>query len=408
MFKRSLGFKVKKAIARSPVVLLTGARQSGKTTLIKEIGQEQGYSYVSFDDMRHLSAAKNDPIGFLAGLSKPIILDEVQRMPELFLAIKQDVDENRIAGRYLLTGSANPLLIPKLGDSLAGRMEILELFPLSAGEIEDRQENCIEWLFSNEVPKAVIPITKDALYQKILTGGYPSVQGLNSEDRDAWFASYITTILHRDVQDLAQIAGLTELPRLLQLLATRVGNLLNVADISRTSGIATTTLHRYLALLQTVFLVNLQQPWSSNLGKRLIKAPKMYLVDTGLLSFLLDVSAARAELNPQLMGAIVENFVHAELLKQATWNTVRLHQYHMRTQTGIEIDIVLENTAGKLVGIEIKNSQTVSASDFKGLSYLQQEAKTAFHRGIVLYTGSEIVPFGPQLYALPMCALWQY
>jgi len=408
MYKRNLAVKVEKALKRSPVVLITGARQSGKTTLIKSVGQERGYSYVSFDDVRYLSAAKSDPIGFIAGLQKPVILDEVQRMPELFLAIKQDVDEHRIPGRYALTGSANPLLIPRLGDSLAGRMEILELFPLSAGEIVGRQETFIEWLFNDDAPKAVIPIAKQDLYRTIITGGYPSVQTLNQEDRDAWFSGYITTILHRDVQELAQITGLTDLPRLLQLLATRVGNVLNVADISRTSGIATSTLHRYLALLQTVFLVNLQQPWSSNLGKRLIKSPKTYLVDTGLLSFLLDLNLEKAMVNPQPMGALVENFVQAELLKQATWNNVRMHQYHLRTQTGVEVDIVLEDASGKLVGIEVKNSQTVSASDFKGLMYLQEEAKSIFHRGIVFYSGSEIVPFGPNLYALPMSALWNF
>jgi len=408
MYRRNITSKIQKALARSPVVLVTGARQSGKTTLMKQIGQERDYSYISFDDVRYLSAAKSDPIGFIAGLKKPVILDEVQRVPEIFLAIKQDVDQHRIPGRYALTGSANPLLIPRLGDSLAGRMEILELFPLSRGEIEGRQETFIEWLFSSEALKVVMPTTKQDFYHTIITGGYPPVQNLNQEDRDAWFSSYITTILQRDVQDLANITGLTELPRLLQLLATRVGNVLNVADISRTSGIATSTLHRYLALLQTVFLLNLQLPWSSNIGKRLIKSPKPYLVDTGLLSFLLDLSVEKAFANPQLMGMVVENFVQAELLKQATWNMVRMHQYHMRTQTGVEIDIVLENVAGNLVGIEIKNSQTVSMSDFKGLVYLQEETKTLFHRGIVLYTGSEVIPFGVNLYALPINALWQF
>jgi uncharacterized protein len=404
--------QLERALARSPVVLLTGARQTGKTTLIKEIGQDASYTYVTFDDLRFLSAAKHDPIGFIAGLQKPVILDEVQRVPEIFLAIKHDVDEHRVAGRYALTGSASPLLIPRLGDSLAGRMEIFELFPLSQGELLGRVEVFIDRAFNGQVPLvSPEPISKKnlkkSLYEKVIMGGYPLVQNLDQEGRDSWFNSYITTILQRDVRELAHIAGLSELPHLLRILATRVGQLLNVAELARTSGIASSTLHRYLTLLETIFIIYFQPPWSANLGKRLVKAPKTYLVDTGLVSFLLGIDLERALGDGKLMGSVLENFVLAELYKQATWSTTRVKTYYFRTVTGIEVDIVLEDQAGHSIGIEVKSSDTVSSSDFKGLRYLEEAIGKNFIRGILLYTGSEYVPFSPTLCAVPITSLWE-
>lgn len=408
IFKRNIEKKLEKALSRSPVTLLTGARQTGKTTLIKRLGKERGYSYITFDDIRFLSAAKNDPVGFIKGLVNPVILDEVQRVPEIFLAIKQDVDENRVPGRFALTGSANPLLIPRLGDSLAGRMEILELFPLSQGELLSIEDKFVDWLFSNTPPLIPLALSKQELYHKIIIGGYPLVQDVDRESSDAWFNSYVAALLQRDVQDLAHISGLTELPHLLQLLATRAGNLLNGAELSRTSSIATTTLHRYVTLLKTLFLVYFQLPWSTNLGKRLVKAPKTYFVDTGLLSFLLNLQLDKAISEQQLMRGLLENFVQSEIIKQLTWSSTRAISYHFRTQTGIEVDIVLESAAGQIVGIEVKNSQTVTAQDFKSLIYLQEITNTKFIKGIVLYTGAEVIPFGSQLYALPISSLWAH
>ncbi len=406
MFKRNITETLKEALDRSPVVLLTGPRQSGKTTLMKEIGKEKNYHYVSFDDIRYLSAAQLDPIGFIEKLKKPVILDEVQRVPEIFLTIKKDVDENRIPGRYALTGSANPLLIPQLGDSLAGRMEILQLFPLSQGELLNKKDEFIDHVFNNEQPAPSSILNVDELYEKITIGGYPSVQTMNAASRESWFNSYITTLLQRDIKEISQITGLTDFPLLLNILAVRAGNLLNVAELSRVSGIPSTTLHRYLILLDTLFLTYLQPPWSTNIEKRFVKTPKVYLTDTGVLSFLLGTHVMRTSLEGRNLGPIVENFVAAELKKQATWNRTRVRPFHFRTSTGIEVDIVLQNAAGNLVGIEVKNNRTVTAQDFKGLKQLQEISKTKFIQGIVLYTGSEIIPFGQRLFALPINSLW--
>ncbi len=405
-FRRNSKPKLEKALKISPVVLLTGARQTGKTTLMNEVAQDRGYFSASFDDLSILSAAKADPMGFVARLPKPVILDEVQRVPELFLAIKYDVDQHREPGRFALTGSTNPLLIPKLGDSLAGRMIILTLLPLSQGELLGRKEVFIDRLFKGEVPYKADNLSRQELYERILKGGYPAVQAFGEEERRLWFNSYITALLQKDVQDLAHVTALAEFPRILQLLATRAANLLNVAELSRAVGIPNTTLHRYLSLLEALFIVCLLQPWSVNIGKRLVKSSKLYLIDSGILAYLLGIDTERAAIDGKLMGSIVENFVVMELKKQASWSTTQVQLFHFRTQTGVEVDLVLEDAAGRIIGIEIKSSSTVTQQDFKGLRYLQESAQERFMAGIVLYTGSQSIPFGGNFYALPITSLW--
>ncbi|MFH1832277.1 MAG: ATP-binding protein [bacterium] len=406
-FNRNITQKLQAALSRSPVVLLTGARQTGKTTLIKHLFVQKGYTYVTFDDVRYLSAAKNDPIGFLKDLPKPTVLDEVQRVPELFLSIKHYVDENRVPGLFILTGSANPLLIPNLGDSLAGRMEIVELFPLSQGEIAHKKENFIQNIFAANIQGlSVGDGSREELAKKLVTGGFPQVQTYDSDGREAWFNAYLTTILQRDVKDLARIEGLTLLPNLLELIATRVGSLLNVAELARTSGISTSTLHRYLTLLETLYLITLQAPWSTHLGKRLVKAPKIYLVDAGIQLHLLSADKQRILTDTNMLGKVVENFIITEILKQISWADVRVRLYHYRTDSGVEVDIILENASGNVVGIEIKSGGTIISDDFKGLRSVQQDCGDKFVAGIVLYSGVDKIPFGNNLWAVPISTLW--
>lgn len=407
-FERNIRFKLENALSFSPVVLLTGARQTGKTTLVKDLARTRGHTYITFDEMEIFNAAKNDPVGFINTLPKPIIIDEVQRVPELFLAIKKDVDENRTPGRYILTGSANPLLIPRLGDSLAGRMVILPMYSLSQGELTGVIEKFIDFAFSDEKPllQTKKSIAKSELYALIFKGGYPSVQGLDQGELPIWFESYMTTILYRDVQDLAHITGLSEFPKLLRVLATRVGNLLNIADISRSIDIPPTTLHRYFVLLQTLYITYLAQPWFINMGKRLTKTPKIYLLDSGFLSYLLGVNAQRAQLDAPLMGGLLENFVVAQLLKQASWNTSQVNFYHYRTVSGIEVDIIIENYDGRVVALEVKSAETVCLDDIKNIKTLQEELGERFFRGIVLYAGDKIIPYGNNIYAMPIVSLW--
>ncbi len=408
MIKRNIEQTLEKALKRSRVVLLNGARQVGKTTLTLGIANKKKYTYLTFDDEITYLSAKENISQFISGIEKPVIIDEVQRIPEIFLAIKRDVDQNPIPGRYLLTGSANPLLIPKMADSLAGRMEVINIMPLSQGEINNTKEHFIDKIFSNS--KLTAPkkkISKKSLYKKILHGGYPGIQNFDPEDSEAWMRNYLNLILQKDIKDLAQIEKLTEMPNLLRILAARSSNLLNVAEISRETKMVSKTVHRYLALLETIFLINTQHSWSTNISQRFIKSPKLYLIDSGLLAYLLDTNLEKALSNSTHMGRIVENFVVGELNKQATWNKTIIQNYHCRTTQGEEVDIVLEDRSGNIVGIEIKNSEKLKSDHFKGLKYLRDKVKHKFLKGILLYSGSSYLQFDKDLYALPINSLWE-
>jgi predicted AAA+ superfamily ATPase len=409
MYKRNIITKLKKALTRSPVTLLLGARQTGKTTLIREVAGEKEYHYVSLDDIRFLSAAQHDPIGFLADMPKPLVIDEVQRVPELFLAIKHDVDLNRRPGRYVLTGSANPLLIPRIGDSLAGRVEIITLYPLSQGEFNNHVDSFIDTVWDAESFSGykIKPCSRQELYTKILTGGYPSAQNIDEEDQQAWFNNYITTIIQKDVLDLSGIEALNAMPRLLSVLAMHAGSLLNASELSRQVGIPHSTLSRYLVLLKTIFLTFSQEPWHANFIRRIMKSPKSYFVDTGLLSWLSMMTLQRMRDMPVAVGPLLENFVMSELLKQETWNKTPVRLYHFRTADGSkEVDIILERFDGKIIGIEVKATATPTLKDAQGLIYLKEQTNN-WHRGIILYTGDQIVPLAEGITALPVSFLWQ-
>lgn len=407
MFYRHITPKVEDALKDTPVVLINGARQIGKSTLVENLKYSQKINYHTLDNLNTLEAAKTDPLYFIQSNTTLMVIDEIQKAPELFPVIKEAVDKNRKPGQFLLTGSANVLLLPKVSESLSGRMEIINMWPLSLGEILNKKDLFVDRIFSKNLTfPSFTQIEKKELLSRILDGGYPEVLTRETEARKhAWFKSYITTLLQRDVRDLANIEGLTLLPRLLSLIATRSASLINYAELSRSSSISQTTLTRYLTLLQTVFLIYTLLPWSGNLSKRLVKAPKIYLNDTGLLSYLLGISQTRLQDEPHLTGFLLENFVATELKKQLTWNNTQAELFHYRTQSGQEIDLILENTQGQCVGIEVKSSSTVSQQDFKTLVAFADENKKVFLRGIVLYTGTQILPFGKDLHAIPISAI---
>ncbi len=409
MIKRHITPFLLEALSDTPVVLLNGPRQAGKSTLTQWVASHgHPAQYVTLDDATTLAAAKNDPQGFLTRLEGPVVIDEIQRVPELFLAIKAHVDRDRKPGRFLLTGSADVLLLPRLAESLAGRMEILTLWPFSQGEIEKTQEGFIDALFSRSLPRLKkAQVQWPETIQRVLRGGYPEILDRPAESRQAaWFGSYITTILQRDVRDMSHIEGLTTFPRLLALLASRAASLVNFSELSRSSAIPQSTLKRYMTILETTFLVQTLPPWSWNLSKRLVKAPKLVIADTGLMAHLLGLNKERLLQNPILTGHVLENFVVMELKKQLGWNQTKTQLFHFRTQTGQEVDMILEDLSGRIVGIEVKASATVAADDFKGLRLLHESVGKRFLRGIILYAGLESAAFGSELYALPISALW--
>lgn len=416
MHPRHITPRLHAALQDTPVVVLNGARQSGKSTLAQSLlGPAASASgsvrrYLTLDDAVVLNAASSDPSGFIQGLPSPVTLDEVQRAPELFLAIKAAVDRDRTPGRFLLTGSADVMLLPGIADSLAGRVEILSLWPLSCAEqADDAGLNRADWLFAGNLQASLqVPACeRDALIGRLVAGGFPdAITRANPLRRAAWFDSYVQTVLQRDVRDLAHVEQLTEIPNLLQLLATRSATLLNFAEVSRASNLPQSTLKRYFSLLELLFLVVRLPAWERNAGKRLVKAPKVFLPDSGLLCHLTGQTSSNLTSKTGLPGSLVETFVLAELLKHVAFTDLGLTLWHYRTQNQIEVDFVLENRAGELVGIEVKAGATVSAGDFRGLRHLQETEAGRFRRGFVLYAGREIVPFGDQLWAMPLSMWW--
>ncbi|MGD0538315.1 MAG: ATP-binding protein [Verrucomicrobiota bacterium] len=392
----------------TPVVLLNGARQTGKTTLAQAMAAGAAAQYFTFDDSATLALAAGDPSGFIRNLTGSVVLDEIQKVPELFPAIKLAVDRDRQPGRFLVTGSANVMTLPRLSESLAGRMEIIPLFPFSAGELAGAVEGFLPRLFAGTIARSKTTSSRKDMTARLTRGGYPEATQRGADDRRAaWFAAYISTILQRDVRDLARVDALHSLPNLLKLLAARASGLLNLADVGRDAGLPHTTLTRYLALLETVFLVHRLPAWSRNLGQRLVKAPKLHLVDTGLACHLIGADARRLSEDRPLLGRLLESFVVGELRKQISWTDPRTALYHFRTATGSEVDVVLEKLDGSVAGIEVKASATVAASDFAALKALRDQLGKQFRAGVVLYLGDQIVPFGDKLWLVPVPALWE-
>ncbi|MFQ3610970.1 MAG: ATP-binding protein [Fimbriimonadales bacterium] len=406
MFPRWVQERVRKQLSVFPAVFLQGARQVGKTTLARQLIAERVLQhYFTMDDPVVLASASQDPKGFVENLPLHTVLDEVQRVPELLPVLKIRIDTEQRPGMFLLTGSANPLTLSQVAESLVGRMAIVTLDPLSQGEIERRPEQWIRQMFSGGSPSPPSQQTDD-LDARILRGGFPRVAELpDREARQEWFRAYLTTLLSRDLRDLANVERLVELPRLLNLLATLSARLLNVANLSRESGIPQTTLQRYLAHLETLFLITRVPAWYANLGKRLLKTPKLLLNDSGLCAFLMNADETRLQHDPLLRGQLYETFVGLELLRQIHHSVPEVHLYHYRTDKQ-EVDFVLENEQGQLVAVEVKASQTLGEADFRGLRGLHEAVGEHLVVGVVLYQGSQSLPFGERLWAQPISALW--
>lgn len=407
MFKRNIAADFLESLKDTPVVLLNGSRQVGKSTFVKSLLRDT-HQYITLDDPTTLSSIKKDPTLFLQGLESPVIIDEIQRAPEIFLPLKKNVDDTKRFGYFVLTGSANVLSLPRLGDSLAGRMEIHTLWPLSYGEMHGVKEDFVSFLFGenlklpgDEVQPSNLSLSDTV--ELMCRGGYPeSVRRETEKRRQRWFSSYITMVLEKDVRDLSNIEGLSELPNLMQLMANRVGTLLNTSEVSRSLRLPNTTLKRYLSLLENLFLLVIIPPWAKNATKRLVKSPKIYLNDTGLLLHLTGHDNSRLLEDKNFLGHVFENFIVLELLKQMTWSEKLCRMYHYRTHSGQEVDVVIEAQDSQIVAIEIKLANTVTSKDFSGIIALEEETGSRFHRGIVLYLGQSVIPFGPNKHAVPL------
>lgn len=400
--------RLEEALADSPVVLIHGPRQSGKTTLAQRVGAKRGYAYFNLDDDVVRAAAEADPVGFVAELPRRAVLDEVQRVPSLFTALKVAVDRDRQPGRFLLTGSANVLLVPKLADSLAGRMEIIRLFPFAQCEIEGRTPAFLDALFRASFKTRRSERLGPRLAERIVAGGYPAALArATPRRRAAWYRDYVETMVQRDVRELARIASLDALPRLLALAAGQTARLLNVTDLAGPFQLSRPTIRDYVTLLEQIFLVEELPPWHSNRLSRLIKTPKLHLGDTGVAATLLGLDAGALYEDRAALGQLLETFVYQELRRQASGHDDEIRFHHFRDKDGYEVDVVLERRGRQVAGIEVKAAATVTATDFRGLRKLTSAVGRRFAAGVVLYDGDTGASFGDHLYAVPVGVLWE-
>lgn len=405
MFQRFVERRAEEALADTPVVLIVGPRRAGKTTLVRKMG-ETGWTYSTLDDQTVLEAAQSDPAGFIRGLDRAII-DEIQRAPNLLLAIKKTVDEDYRPGRFLLTGSANVLTLPRVADSLAGRMETIRMLPLARAEIENRAPTFLERLFEGSLRSQRDAIVGDDLVQLALHGGFPEAISRDSERRrQDWARSYLTSILTRDLRDIAEVEKLTELPKFVRLLAEHSGQLVNYSQLASGINVNHRTGQRYVGLLEQVFLIGTLQPWFTNALKRIVKTPKLHFLDSGLLAAARGLTFDRIKADRGAFGALLESFVFSEVLKLMTASDLRLTPHHFRDRDMREVDIVLERDDGMIAAIEVKASATVKASDFSGLRALAEACGDSFAFGAVLYDSTDVVPFGDRLAAAPLSCLW--
>lgn len=411
----------------SPVVLIHGPRQCGKTTLAQVMCAPDHipprkremfrynrpavageYAYISFDDRGIRELAGDDPIGFVADLPERVILDEVQYAPEIFSAIKMDVDRDRVPGRFIMTGSANVLLVPALSDSLAGRMQIVQLYPLAQCELECRPSGFLDMLFGDGFSIRRTERLGEKLAERIVSGGYPAALARGSgKRRSSWYRDHVDIQMKKDINELARISMLDSLPKLLTLASERTANLFNASDLSSPFHLSRTTIRDYLKLLEMIFLLERLPPWHSNRQSRLIKTPKLHIGDTGIACALMGVSAEGLYRNRPLLGQLLETFVFHELRRQASWHDDFMSFYHYREKNGPEVDIVIERGTLQVAGIEVKASGTVTKSDFRGLRKLKSIAGERFVAGVVLYDGDISIGFGNGFYAVPLRMLWE-
>lgn len=406
MFKRSVEDVLSEALQISPAVLLSGARQVGKSTLCLTMERE----YRVFDDLGEREAALNDSRGYAASLPKPVTLDEIQKVPELLEGIKLDIDKERRNGTFLLTGSANVLDMKKAKETLAGRIVEVPIWPLSQKEIAGKpDENIVDILFAQGVEGVTAAdVPHEGLLEAIVTGGYPEILKITSvRGRSLWFNAYISTYVERDIRDVGELRDISSFIRFYNIIAPRSCGLLNKSDLASDANLSEATVANYLSMLEMIYQVSLLNAYSSNVSKRFVKSPKLFMTDSGLYCHLLGITDPETLNNSPHKGNVFETFVYAELQKHIGYSHTQPGVYHYRTSDKKEIDFILEK--GETVfAIEVKASQTVKGDAFKHIADFQKKSSKRVV-GIVLYSGDKLLPFGDdthQRYAVPISVLF--
>jgi uncharacterized protein len=396
---------VETALDDTRVVLVNGARQSGKSTLVAKIAGSRGGEWRSLDRATTRQAAQFDPTEFVVGATV-MVIDEVQRVPELLLAVKEAVDTDP-RRRFLLTGSARVLALRGLPDALPGRMETIELWPLSQGEIDGKPDEFVDSIFEFGPDLHVASTeTRSGYVDRVVRGGFPEAVARAGVRRERFLDSYVADIVNRDVIQLSEIERGVEMRSLTRLIAARSGQLLVAGSLASALGLGQPTVGRYLALLEEVFLIKRIPAWSRNLSSRAVGTAKVAMVDSGIGANLLGLDADSLRQPGSLLGPLLEGFVAMEIARQLGWSKERAEMYHYRTKDQVEVDIVLENRRGKVVAIDVKAASTVRADDFRGIRHLANRVGDDLIVGVVLYTGQQTVPFGPRFRAVPISALW--
>lgn len=405
--RRAIG-PVRAAMIDTRVVLVNGARQSGKSTLVRLVAGDHGAEWRSLDRAVTRTAAEQDPTGFV-DVSDPLVIDEIQRVPELFLAIKEKVDTDPRPGQFLLTGSARILGLRGLPDTLPGRMETVELWPFSQGEIDGAPDGFIDAAF-RDGPSLhhTSQLTRRDYAERVTRGGFPEAVARPEERRrERFFESYLSDLVSRDVAQIGEIARLNQLRALIRMVAARSGQILSVNGLRADLGVSNSTVARYLGLLEEVFLIKRIPAWSRNVDVRATGAPKVAFVDSGLAASLLGADP-HGLLRPEgAFGPLLEGFVQMELARQLSWSRERADLFHFRNRDKTEVDCVLENRRGQVIAIEVKAALTVRAEDFRGIRHLADRLGDDLLVGLVLYAGTQTLPFGPKLRAMPISALWE-
>lgn len=395
------------ALSDSRAAVVVGPRQSGKTTLVRDlIRSEYSATYLTLDDAGTREAAETDPTGFIAELGSHTIIDEIQRVPDLLLTIKERLDRDQRRGQFLLTGSANIQTLATIRDALPGRAEYVRLWPLSQSEIERDDSNLVDALFSGRRPIVDKALSRTDYAARIAAGGFPEAFRRSQRSRVGHFDAYIDAIVDRDVPDVTRVRDPASVGRLFRLLAARSASLLSRQRLAQDIGLSDKTVSHHLRALEDLMLVRLHPAWHSNLSRRGISTPKVYVTDTGMLASVLGIDARRIGHDPTIRGMTFETFVAMELVKLSSWSDAAPRVFHYRDRDGREVDVLLERADGTIVGVEVKAAATARSADFRSLSYLREKLGDRFRCGVLLHAGALSLPFGDRLYALPISSLW--